>query len=65
MKLTVAKTAKEQKDFLRFRRSIYCGNKRYIDDNYFMLCEIFSAKLSFNKRIKYYPVNVMSDEARG
>ena len=62
MKLTVAKTAKEQKDFLRFRRSIYSGNKRYIDDNYFMLCEIFSAKLNFNKSIKYYPVNVMSDE---
>lgn len=61
MKLTVAKTAKEQREFLRFRRYLYSGCRRYIDDNYFMICEIFSDKLHFTKNIKYYPVYVSSD----
>ena len=61
MKLTVAKTAKEQREFLRFRRDLYSGCRRYIDDNYFMICEIFSDKLHFTQNIKYYPVYVSSD----
>ncbi len=61
MKLTVAKSDKEKKDFLRFRRSIYGGSRRYIDDNYFMLCEIFSGKLHFTQGIKFYPVSVSSE----
>lgn len=61
MKLTVAKTAKEQREFLCFRRDLYSGCRRYIDDNYFMICEIFSDKLHFTQNIKYYPVYVSSD----
>ena len=58
MKLTVAKSDREKKEYLRFRKELYSGSRRYIDDNYFMLCEIFSGKLHFTKNIKHYPVYI-------
>lgn len=61
MKTVTANSKKEKKNYLKFRRTIY-KNSQYIDNNYFMIEEIFSNKLSFTKKIDIYPVNIKDDD---
>ncbi len=61
MRTVKADTAKEQKRFLNFRRQIYRSQNLYVDNNYYLVKEIFAAKLNYVKRIKIYPLNVVDD----
>ena len=61
MKVVVADNKKEQKKFLAFRKKLYKEKAKYVDNNYFMLQEIFSGKLSFTKNLKIWPVNIKDD----
>lgn len=53
MKLVEVTTKKEQHRFIDFRRKIYKQNPLYVDNNLFMIKEVFSKKTSFinNKKI--------------
>ncbi|MCR5249453.1 MAG: hypothetical protein K6E50_02470 [Lachnospiraceae bacterium] len=60
MNVRVVKSRSGRSEFLRFRRKIYSGSP-YIDDNYFMLLEIFSGKLHLTQSVDFFPV-IVSDE---
>ncbi len=64
MRAVLVKDKKQEKRFLDFRKEIYSGSCWYVDDNYFMLCEIFSGKLNFTGSIKFYPVYIAGDDGR-
>lgn len=62
MKIIHADSKKQQRDFLRFRKNLYKSRKLYIDNNYFMIQEIFSGKLNYTKKIHFYPVSVQDEQ---
>ena len=62
MRIVKADTKREQKRFLDFRRQIYINQNKYVDNNYYMVKEIFAAKLNYVKRIKIFPVNIVDDK---
>ncbi len=61
MKLTIADHKKEENQFLKFRKSLYKNGKAYIDNNYFMIREVFRKQTSFINGKDIYPVNVRRD----
>ena len=54
MKLVEVTTKKEQQRFIDFRRKVYKQNPLYVDNNLFMIKEVFAKKTSFidNKKKK-------------
>ena len=61
MQLKIVEGKKEKKQFLAFRKKKYKSEARYIDNNYFMIEEIFGGKLHFTKGLKITPVMVLDD----
>lgn len=61
MRIVPADEKSEQKEYLNFRKKLYQTDKKYIDNNYFMIQEIFHGKLNFIQQIKIYPLNVKDD----
>ena len=51
-----------QKKLLDFRKKLYSGQKIYVDNNYYMLKEIFSDKLNFTKNMSVCPLIVTENE---
>ena len=47
MKLVEVTTKKEQQRFIDFRRKVYKQNPLYVDNNLFMIKEVFAKKTSF------------------
>ncbi|MBR5419890.1 MAG: GNAT family N-acetyltransferase [Lachnospiraceae bacterium] len=64
MKLISASDKKLKKRFLGFRKKLYRDARLYVDNNYFMLQEIFGGKLHFTKGKKLLPVFVEADEGK-
>ena len=54
VKIIEVKNKKEQKKFLDFRRKIYRRSSEYVDNNFFLLKELFDKKTSFIKDKKVY-----------
>lgn len=61
MKIHICENGKDKKKFLAFRTKTYRERNLYIDNNYFMLKEIFSKKLHFTKSVFIAPVMVVDD----
>lgn len=61
MKPVIANNRKEQNRFLKFRKQIYKNQGKFIDNNYFMLQEIFDEKLCFVKRVKIHAISIVDD----
>ena len=61
MHLKIVEGKKDKKQFLSFRKKKYKSEARYIDNNYFMIEEIFGEKLHFTKGLKITPVMVLDD----
>ena len=64
MKVCAVDNRKLQKRFLLFRKELYKSRKLYIDNNYFMLKEIFGGKLKFTEDLEIKPV-MITDESGG
>ncbi len=64
MNTVVAENQIEQKIFLTFRRKIYSESRRYVDNFYYMLTEIFSGELSFTKDLTILPTMITDDEGK-
>ena len=62
MKLVEAITKKEQRKFIDFRRKIYKLNPLYVDNNLFMIKEVFSKKTSFIENKNIIPINIEENE---
>ena len=58
MKAVTADTKRQQKEFLSFRKELYRRDSLYVDNNYYMLKEIFSGKLNFTKDMDIYPLSI-------
>ena len=63
MKLVTASGRKQQKQLLRFRKELYSGQRIFVDNNYYMLEEIFSGKLSFTRNMAVYPLTVTENDS--
>ncbi len=50
MEIVEVKTKKQQKEFLKFRKEIYQANPLFVDNNSFMLKELFAGKTSFTEQ---------------
>lgn len=61
MKIVTADQKKDEKEFLKFRKTIYQQNKAYIDNSYFMIREVFRKQTSFIDGKEIYPMNVVRD----
>ena len=59
MKAEIVRDKKGRRDFLRFRKELYRRDGLYVDNNYFMLKEIFSGKLHFTENMEIYPINII------
>ncbi len=55
------RTRQEQKRFLEFRRNRYRENPIYVDNNYFMIKEVFAKKTCFLEDKTVYVFNVEED----
>ena len=64
MKVCAVDNRKLQKRFLLFRKELYKSRKLYIDNNCFMLKEIFGGKLKFTEDLEIKPV-MITDESGG
>ena len=58
MKIVAVNTKQEQKKFLSFRKSIYKTNSIYVDNNLFMIKELFNGTTSFVKGKKIQAYNI-------
>ena len=58
MKLVEVTTKKEQQKFIDFRRKVYKQNPLYVDNNLFMIKEVFANKTSFIENKKIFVINV-------
>lgn len=58
MKVTIVETKQQQKRFLQFRKELYKNGEKYVDNNYFMLTEIFAGKLHFVQNMEIVPVYI-------
>lgn len=58
MKVVIVTDKKGQNRFLKFRKEIYKNNPVYIDNNYFMLKEVFAKRTCFVENKYIYPINV-------
>ncbi len=62
MELVTVGNRKQEEMFLRFRKQIYASSKKFVDNSYFMLQEIFGGKLHFVKNAELVAFYV-EDEA--
>ncbi|MBE5880451.1 MAG: GNAT family N-acetyltransferase [Lachnospiraceae bacterium] len=62
MKLTKVMDKRGQKAFIRFRKELYKRNPVYVDNNLFMLKEVFARKTSFTENKQISVINVEKDE---
>ena len=61
MQLKTVEEKKDKKQFLSFREKKYKSEAKYIDNNYFMIEEIFAEKLHFTQNLKITPVMILDD----
>lgn len=61
MKIVTVEHKRDEKQFLRFRKNLYQTEKTYIDNNYFMIREVFRKQTSFINGKDIYPLNVLHD----
>lgn len=52
---------KDEKQFLKFRKTLYQDGKAFIDNSYFMIREAFGKKTSFINGKEIHPLSVMHD----
>ena len=62
MQFRIAGEKKDEKSFLSFRKKKYKDDAKYVDNNYFMLQEIFAGKLHFVKSVEIIPAMVVAEE---
>lgn len=53
--------SKDEKQFLRFRKTLYQNGRAFIDNQYFMIREVFRKQTCFINGKEIYPVNIMQD----
>lgn len=58
MEAIIVKNKKEEKKFLEFRKKIYKQNPIYVDNNFFMLKQVFAKTTCFIKNKEIYPINI-------
>lgn len=63
MRVVEVKSKKQQKRFLEFRKKIYKANPIYVDNNFFMIKEVFAQKTSFLENKIIHVINVEADSA--
>lgn len=63
MKIITVTDKKEEKQFLKFRKSLYQRDKAFIDNSYFMIQEVFRGHTSFIQGKEIWPLNVVRDGA--
>ena len=63
MQFRIAGEKKDEKSFLSFRKKKYKDDAKYVDNNYFMLQEIFAGKLHFVKSVEIIPAMVVAEES--
>lgn len=61
MELAAVTHKKDEKQFLKFRKTLYQNNKTFIDNSYFMIREVFRKQTCFINGKEIYPINVMDD----
>lgn len=61
MKVVEVTTKKEEKKYIEFRKKIYSLNPNYVDNNLFMIKELFNKKTSFTDNKKIYVINIEDD----
>ena len=61
MQIVEANNSSKQNKFLKFRRQLY-KNSPLVDNNYYLLKQIFAGKMKFMKKMKIWPVMIESDE---
>ena len=62
MQIVVVETKAQEREFLKFRRKVYRSAAKYVDNNYFMLQEIFEKKLNFVKTVDFEAVYVEDEQ---
>lgn len=62
MKIIEVKSKKEQKKFIDFRKKVYKLNPLYVDNNLFMIKEVFAKKTSFINNKKIFVINIEDAE---
>ncbi len=62
MQFKIAGNKKEEKLFLAFRKKKYLSDAKYVDNNYFMLQEIFDQKLHFVNSMEIIPAMILLEE---
>lgn len=58
MKCVVVKTKKDKKKFLKFRKEVFSNYCHFVDNDYFVLQELFFGKSSFTDDKVIMPVNI-------
>ena len=61
MEAVLADNPKEQRRYLNFRKKLYKSGKTFVDNNYFMIKEVFGKRTSFTDNKKIYPVNIVNE----
>lgn len=61
MRVVEVRTKQEQKKFLEFRKKIYKANPIYVDNNFFMVKEVFAGKTSFLEDKTIHAINIEED----
>ena len=67
MKVVEVTTKKDEKKYIEFRKKIYSLNPNYVDNNLFMIKELFNKKTSFTDNKKIYvekAVKLLFDKAK-
>ena len=58
MREVIVKTKKEQHQFIKFRKKIYNDNPKFIDNNLFMIKQLFSLKTCFLDNKEVIPIYI-------
>lgn len=58
MKVVLVKSKKDKKKFLNFRKEIFDKNPHFVDNDYFVLKELFFGKSSFTDNKEIIPINI-------
>ena len=62
MQFKTANGKKDENKFLSFRKKKYISDAKYVDNNYFMLQEIFDKKLHFVNSVEIIPAMILAEE---
>lgn len=59
MEIVLADNKRDQGEFLAFRRGLYKEGKAFIDNNYFMIREVFKCRTSFIEGKYIHPISIV------